>query len=270
MLANIVGFDHAGAHKLAGFGFPKFCPMPRPNSETFGYVGRMVGLVSTMIFAYWMFMWVADANEFTERKRNFTPQQMYDHHLLIIVMALLVFKYGSMDKTFSLITALGILGGTLAFSFIAEMPAMHGSLDNATPALKVLFPAVGLVVLMLLVLAGVGSAYCSGSKSKWGYVANGAFKILAPIALVMFVLFMGKVAVDRQNAEREEGLAEDPVRNNLPPAASFHPHHWQIGLLIALATPFPQYQFRFLQGVGLGVFVHGVASYGPASLIETR
>jgi hypothetical protein len=244
------------------------------------FMGRLLGLLTTLLVAYWAY--VAAANGEGWRERDWTASTMpssthFNRVFTILFLGVLIFMLGSMHKTFSVVTAVSAVAAALVFGKIAELPGMSGSLVSLTPALQVLFPVLA-VGTGLLALSGLGLAsYCSFHKRSGRYVwlASGLMRVAAPIAVVASLVAVAQAVVSTQNAERHaaqksavaNAAPDAAVPPPPPPAVALHPHHWQIGLLLAILLPLPQLPFRVLTGVGAGVMVQGVAAYGAAPLI---
>jgi hypothetical protein len=116
--------------------------------------------------------------------------------------------------------------------------------------------AIFFLLLGLLILIGVVYQFYSGFTNIGG---GGAKWILF---FIMLCLWIFTVVLGSQVDELKKGGSQDQSKYKL------HIHHWQIGYALMFLFLFPSKTTALICGLGLGMFVEGISTWGSDSVTE--
>lgn len=213
------------------------CPKYIVNFDIKKYIFFMI----TLIVTYVCYVFLAKEANWEHREKSIAVN--IDVVNQMILFGTVVFVFGNYSETFSILSASFIPISAVVFGALAELPFMKTSLAGYKNWSISAWAVFGSAFIAIILSAG----YIIYNSNKCGNYTTPVAITPAIILIIMIIL----VILTKNKKEIS------------------HPHHYQIGYVLAFMTRFNSPLSKILSGVFLGIFVQGMAMYGPDSIVST-
>ena len=223
-----------------GFIEPTTCPKTLINFNKYRYPV----FIGTLIVNYFLIRYLSQKFQWEYRKK--TSLENYQDITFLVILGTVVFVFGNYAQTFDHWTVSSILITTFVYGWITNLPTFKVSLVGWRNWTGQVWSAV---IISLSVLALV-----FGYMIKQSYNCNTLLEI-SIYAIIAVLWFVGlSISNHRNNLELERiGGDKKPL----------HIHHYQWSYALAFFFSFDSIISKIGSGIILGIFVNGLAVYGP-------
>jgi len=215
-----------------GFIKPSICPKTLIHFDKIRYSV----FITTLVVNYFLIRYLSRKLNWEYRKK--TPIENYQDITFLILLATITFVFGNYAQTFDHWTISSILITTFVYGWITNLPAFKVSLVGWRNWSRQVWAAV-IVALCVLALT-------------LGYIATESYNCntLAEIttyAVIVVLWFVGLMITNKKT---------DSTR-------TLHIHHYQWSYILTFFLSFDSTISKIMAGIVLGIFVNGLAVYGP-------
>jgi len=210
-------------------------------------------ILGSVVIPYFLYQKVAEEKSWTERRVKSESEHL-ESIFTAVAYSTLLFVFGNYKNTFDWVTSIVVTLSILGFGYLTDLPFAHQSLSSFENWNGKMWTLMGVSVGIVLLFA----SYCIYLSTKqdnpnfWKWYVG---CLIIPICL-------GAISyrtVQNQNNDPKEKKK-----------VTLHLHHFQIFLVLAFFTRFPNLPCRIAAGIVLGIFLHGGASYGFDTSFEQR
>lgn len=176
-----------------------------------------------------------------------------DHFIrlsILMFLSAVLYLHGNLKRTWSLVTALTSTGSMFAFGALGEWHVLKTSLtlDTEWPVMRIVIYALLGLCMVSLIAYHVFLAWCSKRpRIHREYTC----------ALSAWILYIGLCYCMTVVMDPHGGYV-------------FHAHHWMLAYCSSFFARFNTPLSQASMGMGVGVFVHGLAAYGMTPLLFLR
>lgn len=206
-------------------------------------------IICTAILPFSVYTAVGDYFEWDDRRHK-TPAD-WAHDLISCIMwcSFAFTARGGSKVKLHWSTVATTLATALIWGTLSELPVFRHSLTDIGKWSVWMWGALAFAMLLVLFGAALHIQYAWNHKRMFSIVYR---------PLILTTIFVVSAVIISH------------VQNTIPgaPTTTIHFHHYQFSLLLSLSCILPTWWSRILQGICLGMFVHGQAAYGADNVLD--